>query len=324
MKLGCFLTGYNYNILNKCSEASSKHLKKVTSAMLIIMMVWGFIGYTFTGQYMHLGTLGQIIGAIVLIVIVVQIERQIILTIGENILAKKFRIAIAVIMAILGSIIVDQIVFKEDIENQKIEYIQTKIKNILPNRVAEIDEQIANIDSLIFIKELDRNKYQLEFDKNPRIKDVSSETRRVTKKVPRTKILNGEKRTVMVDSSYTESASQTKQINNPKLELIGRIDLQIDKYRIEKDTLYKHKIDARELLTKELMEKNAFLDELQIMLNLLTSSNIAAFVWFLWFAFFLCIELFVLMCKSTKDETDYDKIIKHQMDTKIRMLNELK
>jgi hypothetical protein len=53
LKLGCFLTGYNYDILKTCSEVAAKSVKRYTAAMFIICIIWAFVGYTFTQRYLH-------------------------------------------------------------------------------------------------------------------------------------------------------------------------------------------------------------------------------------------------------------------------------
>ena len=49
-KVGCFLTGWNADILETCTEASRKQLKKYTSALLILMILWAFIGWSFANK----------------------------------------------------------------------------------------------------------------------------------------------------------------------------------------------------------------------------------------------------------------------------------
>ena len=51
IKFGCFLTGWNSSILSQCSEASFKHLKKYTAALLILIIIWVFTGYCFAERY---------------------------------------------------------------------------------------------------------------------------------------------------------------------------------------------------------------------------------------------------------------------------------
>jgi hypothetical protein len=55
-----------------------------------------------------------------MIIIVIQIERQIILSVGKNKLVPLFRVAIEVVMAVIGSVIIDQIIFREDVEKVRI------------------------------------------------------------------------------------------------------------------------------------------------------------------------------------------------------------
>ena len=54
-------------------------------------------------------------------------------------------------------------------------------------------------------------------------------------------------------------------------------------------------------------------------LRLQTALTFAA----LWFIFFLAIELFVLVSKYGDTENDYDKVIQHQKDVRIRALDAL-
>src|SRR5690606_8170535 len=171
LKFGCFLTGYNYTILKNSSEASAKSVKKYTSAILIVSILWGFIGYMFSIRYIKTDFIGAISISLVMIFIVIQIERQIILTVGrKNTLAKIFRVAIAFVMAIIGSVIIDQTIFKEDIEKKKVSEIQEDVNSILPAKTEQLDVEIANLDTLILIKELERSDIINEVTARPFIK----------------------------------------------------------------------------------------------------------------------------------------------------------
>ena len=57
IRFGCFLTGYNYSIVRNSSEVAAKTVKRYTSAMLIVCILWAFIGYCFTRRYLHGGSL---------------------------------------------------------------------------------------------------------------------------------------------------------------------------------------------------------------------------------------------------------------------------
>ena len=81
LKFGCYLIGYNYELLIECGEASRKSVKKYTSAMLIVIIIWIANGYNFATIYVNQGNiLAGLIAALVCSIIIVQIERQIIIT----------------------------------------------------------------------------------------------------------------------------------------------------------------------------------------------------------------------------------------------------
>src|SRR5512133_1046267 len=156
LRTGCYITGYNYTIIKNSSEASAKTVKKYLSAILIVSILWGFIGYSFAQRYLHTGVGGSILVSLVMIVIVIQIERQIILSMGKNSLVPIFRTLIGIVMAVIGSVIIDQIIFREDVEKVKISNLQAEVNSILPVKARELDLQIIQLDSAILAKESER------------------------------------------------------------------------------------------------------------------------------------------------------------------------
>jgi hypothetical protein len=306
LKFGCFITGYNYQLIINSSEASAKFVKKNLSAFLIISILWGFIGFSFAKRYVHLNDFGASIVAFIMIVIVIQVERQITMTMHKNNWAVGFRIAIGIVMAIIGSIILDQIIFKEDVEKKNISLIQEEVNRILPTSAKETDLQIKQLDSSIAIKESERLKLIGEFSSKPYIKVFESET-------------------YVKDSSQKMNLStfKTKEVQNPKFELIKTIDEQLKVMRAQNIDKQKYKINIREELEKVIKEKRGFLDELGVLRKILSSDLIALFVWILLFIFFLSLELFVLVNKLSNNKLDYDKLISHQVETKIAILENL-
>src|SRR5688572_14901021 len=82
--VGCFLTGFNYRILKSSSELSIKRFIRYTSALLIVFLLWSFIGFAFTDRYLK-GSSYECLAAIaIMIFLVIQIERQIILSSKAN------------------------------------------------------------------------------------------------------------------------------------------------------------------------------------------------------------------------------------------------
>lgn len=316
LKIGCYITGYNYGIIKNSSELSSKAVRKYLSAILIVSILWGFIGYCFAHRYLHSGIAGSIAASIVMIIIVIQIERQIILSVGRNKLVPLFRILIGVVMAVIGSVIIDQIIFREDVEKVRIGNIQTEVNNILPVKTKQLDLQIMQIDSAITIKEAERAAIIDEISIRPFIKSTSSEIRHFQMQS------NGNDGHLK-DTIVSRTDVALNDIANPKAGLLPGIADQISQLRKQKADKENSKINIRQELETEINSKTGFLDELKILFSILLSSWIALIVWIMFFIFLLSIEVFVLVNKFGDERNDYDSVILHQKDVRIKMLNKL-
>ncbi len=316
LKTGCFITGYNYGIVKNSSELSAKAVRKYLSAILIVSILWGFIGYSFAHRYLHTGIAGSIIAALVMIVIVIQIERQIILSVGRNKLVPLFRVLIGMVMAVIGSVIIDQIIFSEDVEKVRIGNIQTEVNNILPVKTKELDLQIKQIDSAITMKEAERTAIIDEISIRPFIKSTSSEIRHFQLQQNGN---NGQ----MKDTIVSRRDVALNDIANPKAGLLPGIADQINQLRKQKAEKENSKINIRQELETELSSKTGFLDELKVLFSILLSSWIAMVVWMMFFIFLLSIEVFVLINKFGDERNDYDSIILHQRDVRLKMLDKL-
>ena len=241
IKVGCFLTGWNSKILAQCSEASYKHLKKYTAALLILIILWGFTGFCFAQRYVGAPLWGCALSAFIFIVIVIQIERQIILTVGTNWWGACFRFFIAVIMSVLGSAILDQIIFGEDIKRKMVEITDRQVQEQLPLRLNVIDENLRKLQ--IEIDSLDKVNMLLneEIAKRPTIKTVSSTTTYRNEK--------------QEDGSYKpipETVVSTSPIANPRIEQVNANNLNLERLRKQQNEFTQRKINVENDLRKEL------------------------------------------------------------------------
>jgi len=311
-KIGCFLTGWNLNILETCTESSRKQLKKYTSAILILIIIWAFIGFSFAERYVHAPWWGCLITAIIFVVIIVQIERQIILTVGKNNALAIFRLIIAFIMAIIGSAILDQIIFKDDISKKMIEIVDEQVNQQLPNRLVIINSKLQEIQ--IEIDSLDNKNLELyqQINKNPTLKTVSTSTTFL--KIPQP------------DGSFKtepQHSFSTSPIANPKIKESEINNTNLDGLRKLKENYTKRKMDAEGLLRSELKSKQGFLEELNAIIIILKERPVALFFYLILFSFLMFLELFVVASKFGDKKCDYDLVIEHQLEQKRRTLNEL-
>ena len=311
-KIGCFIIGWNYKILSGCSEASYKALKKYTSALLILVIIWAFIGYSFAQRYVGAPVWGCIVTSLIFVIVVIQIERQIILMVGHNNWVAAFRIALAIIMALLGSTIIDQIVFGTDVDKKRVELIGEEVNRLAPVRQREIQLEIdrfnAEIDSLenknIFLSD--------EIAKNPTIYAFNT--------------INTETPVLQEDGTYknieSKTTSRTSQ-PNPRIQELESNSTRLAEMRVRLNELTDSKLKVSAEIKEELEKNKGFLEELRALYQIIKSDWIALAFYIILFCFFFSLELLVLTSKLGDKKCDYDLIVMHQLQIKTDALNEL-
>lgn len=318
IRIGCFLTGYNYDILKNCSEVSKKAVKKYTAAMVIMCLLWGIIGFSFANRYLHASPETSIVCSLVFVIIIIQIERQIIMQTHKNNYLQLFRGVIAVMMAIIGSIIIDQIIFKDDIELEKEQFINNKVESIYPSRAEIRQKQIDQLKVQLAEKDSQRTVLNIDIQKNRVINTVSVQTAPVPETTIEFDPITGNN--VTKTKQVLKTSTGISQIPNPNIALIAPLDSQINSLQrmvlAQGDSLS----NLRTSIERSLKEKTGFLDELNIMFSLLSKSAPALIVYLIWFVLLLGLEFFILMNKRHEKPTDYDAMISHQMDVHIKKL----
>jgi len=320
IKFGCFLTGYDFNLLTNCSEIAIRKVKKYTAALIIISIIWAFVGYTFCNRYIKLGPYESLIGGVIAAIIVLQIERQILMVDKSSNGIALIRTAIAVLMAFIGALVIDQIIFKDDIEKAKMQSNQESINRLMPLRSAELTRQLKELDSTIQIKELARLALVKDINTNPTIKIVEVSKSQVPATTYSTDTINGTKSKIEMKDVRT---TNLRSIQNPKFEQLAPLDAQMGVLRAQKTKKESVLLDLRAELEDEVGSKVGFLDELNMMMQLLSESAIATAVYIIWFLFLLFLELLILISKRSDKESDYETAIQHQMaihNKKIQLL----
>lgn len=312
IKVGCFLTGWNSKILSQCSEASYKHLKKYTAALLILIILWGFTGFCFAQRYVGAPLYGCILSALIFVIIVIQIERQIILTVGTNRWGACFRFFIAVIMSILGSAILDQIIFGDDIKKKMVEINDRLVQEQLPMRLNVIDTRLNELQTEI--DSLDRVNMILneEIAKNPNPKVTSTSTTYRQEK--------------QEDGSYKripETTVTTVPMPNPRIKQVEANNSNLEKLRKQQEEFTEKKLSVENDLRKELSSNTGFLEELRAMIEIISTRLEALIFYIIIFSFLISLELFVVTSKLGDKKCDYDMIVEHQLDIKKAALEEL-
>ena len=316
-KIGCAIIGWNSQILAQCGEASQRMYRKLLTAIFIMAMLWGTIGYVFADRYLNIEHWwGCALVSIAFILIIVSVERIIILKVGKNRWIFVFRTILAVCMSLLGGFIFDQVVFRTDISSE-IERRREEIE--IPNTIrsrqqtiqTDIDYYTAQIDTL------SQNNLALydEINKRPQIKTTLVSTRQVP---------------IGVDSLGHEIYESKREMReeamaNPKTSLAQSNTEQIHRYEEKLSELQAQKQNIDTQVRQEYKDKPVgFMEELDASWDIITQSPLTIVVYILFMFFILLLELMVVTTRAG-EECDYDIIVEHQLDvTKLKLENAMR
>jgi hypothetical protein len=307
---GCKLTGWSSEVLAQCSEASRSQLSKYTSALLILILIWGVTGFCFAQRYIGLPWWACLIVSLFFVTIVIMIERQIILASEKKVSMVVFRAIIAFIMAIVGSTIFDQTMFGKDIDKQMTNTIEMQVAELTPQRVRIIDEKLfalhTETDSLTKVNEI----LQADVNAHPFIiqKSVSSTPNKIT-------LPDG-----TVKTEYISSVS-TNQVENPKQKIIDSNSKTLENLRSQEQIWIQKKQTIEEDTRKECKESVGFLEELEAMWDIITTRKLAGGFYAVFFFLLMSLELFVVVSKVGDRECDYDAAIKGAQRVRIAQFN---
>lgn len=306
IKFGCFITGYNYKLLLESGEASKKSLKKYTAALLIISIIWAANGFNFAKRYLDSGAFGSIASAIVMVIIVVQIERQIILTVRPKFWLKFFRTFLAILMALIGSVIIDQILFNKDLD-------ELRKENIRLNESNNADYIASN--------NIDANQIN---NKNIELQIIDSNLNLLSSKISKS------------GGSYSETIGKIDTVSGKLISTKGKSNdisplIEAQKALIENkrqinediEQIKKHKENYfNEHLKKRKPDSGGFFGEINLLLEFIKIKG--ALTWIIysfWLIFFFILEILVLVAKSTDEANDYEKRVEYELDSNLKKIN---
>lgn len=306
--IGCFLIGWDKNILKECGEASYRQFRKLLSAICIMMVMWGTIGYCFADRYINIESIAlKVCVSLAFMFIILCVERVIILTIGKARLMSFMRVMLALCMAFLGSCVIDQIIFSNDIQQTIHDRREDVIQETTNKRLVVFESDIQRIthdmDSLskatIILGE--------ELAKHPTIKSVNVSTTEQTIGLDE----NGNPKKVR------NRSTDIVNIPNP---LTGQLKANNDQIQLYQNQLEQLRQDKKEIAGKVTEEVHSrpvgFIEELEATLRVVSNSWISLVFYIILFCFLAFLELFVLTIKMGETKCDYELIVENQLRLK--------
>lgn len=313
-KIGCFLIGWEENILKECGEASHRQYKKLLSAICIMMVLWGTIGYCFADRYINIESCAlKLCVALAFMFIVLCVERVIILTVGKARLMSFMRVLLALCMAILGSCIFDQIIFRNDIQQAIQEHREYIVSETITKRLSIYDSDIQRITKDMDSLSKATIALNEELQKRPVIKGTNVST---------------QEQVVGVDENGKPKKVKTQSVNtvtlaNPLAEQLKANNDQIQIYSAQLEQLRLDKKEVAETVRREISQRApGFIEELEATLAVVSQSPISLAFYVILFCFLTFLELFVLTIKMGESKCDYELIVENQLHLKKTLMEQ--
>ena len=313
-KIGCFLIGWEESILNECGEASHRQYRKLLSAICIMMVLWGTIGYCFADRYINIESCAlKLCVALAFMFIVLCVERVIILTVGKARLMSFMRVLLALCMAILGSCIFDQIIFRNDIQQAIQEHREDVVSETITKRLSIYDSDIQRITQEMDSLSKATIALNEELQKRPVIKGTNVST---------------QEQVVGVDENGNPKKVRTQSVNtvtlaNPLAEQLKANNDQIQIYSAQLEQLRQDKKEVAETVRAEVNQRApGFIEELEATLAVVSQSPISLAFYVILFCFLTFLELFVLTIKMGENKCDYELIVENQLHLKKNLMEQ--
>lgn len=312
--IGCALIGWDKNILKECGEASHRQFRKLISAICIMMILWGTIGYCFADRYINIESLVlKICIALMFMLIVLCVERVIILTVGKAHLMTVMRVMLALCMAFLGACIFDQIIFQNDIQQTIHDRREDVIQETTAKRLMVFNSDIQRITH--DLDSLSKSTITLgeELAKHPTIKSVNVSTIEQAIGVDE----NGNPKKVR------NRSTEIVNIPNPLTGQLNANNEQIQLYQNQLEQLRQDKKEIAGKVTDEIHSRPVgFIEELEATLKVVSNSWISLVFYIVLFCFLTFLELFVLTIKMGDSKCDYDLIVENQLKLKKNLMDQ--
>ena len=303
--IGLFLIGWDKNIMKECGEASYRQYRKLLSAICIMMVLWGTIGYCFADRYLNIESCFlKACVSLAFMFIILCVERVIILNVGKAYAMGGMRFLMAICMAILGSCIFDQIIFRNDIQQAIQEQREEIISKTITKRLSIYDSDIQRISQEMDSLSEATIALNEELQKRPVIKGTNVST---------------QEQVIGIDENGKPKKVKTQTVNtitlaNPLTEQLKANNDQIQIYSTQLEQLRLDKKEVAETVRAEISQRApGFIEELEATLKVVSQSKVSLAFYIILFCFLTFLELFVLTIKMGENKCDYELIVEKQL-----------
>ena len=165
LKFYSIIIGENPKYTAAFQPSSKRKIALYANCLLVPVILWFINGYLLVKNVLEGSMFTALLTAFISGFIIFLIERAIVMSNGSKPIF-WFRIILGFVIASLGSISLDEVIFKHDIDNQVALHKQTEIDNAVQKVEQQYENQITKQESIV---------NQKAFEWNQSLKDAKSE-----------------------------------------------------------------------------------------------------------------------------------------------------
>lgn len=278
LKIYSIIIGENPKYTATFQPASKRKVALYANCLIVPVILWFINGYLLVSNVLEGSIFSAILTAFIAAFIIFLIERAIVMSNGSKPIF-WFRIFLGIIVASLGSISLDEVIFKHDIDNQVVYYKQAEVDSAVHKVERDYQNQIGLQQSIV---------NQKGFEWNQSLKDAKGEADGTT-------------------------GSHQKQVGEIALLKMNIANMQQTDYNTEKNKLASltSSMDKAKAQAKTKAEAdfngNALLVRIRAMFDLIAKDKFMLGVYILFTLFLFCLEFLVVLIKiGSKNSIDED------------------
>lgn len=278
LKFYSLIIGENPDYTKSFQPASKRKVALYANCLLVPVILWFINTYLLVAHVLEGSVFTAILSATIAGFIIFLIERAIVMSNGSKSIF-WFRILLGLIIASLGSISMDEVIFKNDIDNKVNSYKLSEINNAGTEIDKEFSERIANQQSLV---------NQKANDWNLALTDAKKEA----------------------DGTGGSRQKQVGKIALLKLGVASKLQSDYNAENLKLSSLIADYNSAKENAknrAKDGFIGNALLIRIRAMFDLISEDKFMLGVYLLFTLFLFCLEFLVVLIKiGSKNSIDED------------------
>jgi hypothetical protein len=278
LKFYCFITGDDYKLLMTDTPESRKKVSALATVIFIPVIIWIATGFLMVETVLQGSLSSAIMVASILGVLIFLIEKNIIMAHSSRSIV-IFRILLGTVTAFLGAVFLDEVIFKQDVDQQMFLMNKTTIANNIQMVEDSYQKELngarenANKKYIVWQAAINDAKHEADGSSGSGIKGVHA---------------------------ITKMKLATADISKMDYEK-GETELKVLREKIDRE---KAEVQIR---VANSLKEGALLNRIKALFDLVLSDVYMAIIYFLFTSFLFAMEFLVVFLKSAWPKTNYER-----------------